>query len=147
MVHKSISLIFMFFLLGAALFIFPGCDASEVNKQNSVTSGTTSGSGSSGGAPANVTIFPGSNSLAAGATTTITVIITDASGKRTDASVLLTSSGGGTFNGTSNSTLNGNTLGGILIVNYTAPSTSTNDEVAATVAGTALKGTTMISVF
>lgn len=146
MFHKSISSIFLFFLLSAALFLFLGCDVSDINKQNSVSSGTTTGSGSSGGPAANVTIYAGNNAIATNATTTITVIITDASGRRTDASIILTSSRKGTFNGTTNSTLNGNTIGGILIVNYTAPLASTDDEITATVAGTILKGTTIITV-
>jgi hypothetical protein len=132
------------FLLIAALFIFLGCDVSDTNKQNSVTSGTTTGSGSSGGPPANVTVVAGNNTLAAGATTTITVIVTDSSGKRTDASIILTSSQKGTFNGT-NTTLNGNTVGGIFIVNYTAP-TASDDIITATVTGTIVKGTTIISI-
>ncbi len=144
MSHKSISPVFLLLLLSAALFIFLGCDNSDINKQNSVTSGTTSGSGSSGGAAANVTISAGSNSIAVGATTTITVIVTDASGKRTDASIILTSSRAGTFNG-SNVTLIGNTTGGVFIADYKAPSTATDDTITATVAGTILQGTVVIT--
>ncbi len=144
MSHKSISLIFLFLLLMCRPFYFPGCNSSDINNQNSVTSGTTSGSGSSGGAAANVTIFAGDNVIAVGATTTITVIMTDASGKRTDASIILTSSRGGTFNG-SNVTLIGNTKGGIFIADYKAPSTPTDDTITATVSGTILKGITIIT--
>ncbi len=145
MFHKSHSPIFLVFLLSAVLFIFLGCDSSDVNKQSSVTSGTTTGYGSSGGAAANITVSAGNTNIATGVTTTITVIITDSSGKRTDASIILTSSQGGTFNG-SNVTLVGNTLGGIFIADYKAPSTSTEDEVTAAVAGTTLKGSTMITI-
>jgi hypothetical protein len=145
MFHKSRYSFFLLFLLGVALVISLGCDVSDDNKKNSITSGTTTGSGSSGGAASNVTIFAASNSLAAGATTTITVIITDASGKRTDASIILTSSRGGTFNG-SNATLVGNTVGGIFTADYKAPGASTEDEISAMVAGTVLKGTTIISI-
>jgi len=138
--------IFLFFLLGAALVISLGCEVSDVNKQNSVSSGTTSGSGSSGGAAANVTVTAANNTIVSGGTTTITVIVTDTSGRRTDASIILTSSAKGTFNGTTNTTLNGNTLGGILIVNYTGSSTFIDDEITATVAGTNIKGSTIISI-
>jgi hypothetical protein len=132
-------------MIGAVIFLFLGCDVSDMNKQNSISSGTTTGYGSSGGAAAQVTISAGNNSLASGATTTITVIVTDGSGRRTDASIILTSSGGGTFNG-SYTTLNGNTMGGSFIANYKAPSISIDDEVTATVAGTMLKGATIITV-
>jgi hypothetical protein len=145
MSHKSLYSIFLFLLLGAALIISLGCDVSDVNKQNSVTSGTTSGSGSSGGAPANVFVTAANNTISSGATTTITVILTDASGRRTDASVTLTSSSGGTFNGT-NATLNGNTVGGLFTADYKAPSLSIDDVITATVSGTLLKGTTIITV-
>ena len=144
MSRKSISPFFLFLLVSAALFIFLGCNNSDINKQNSVTSGTTSGSGSSGGAATNVTVNAASNSIAVGATTIITVIVTDASGKRTDASIILTSSRGGTFNG-SNVNLIGNTTGGIFIADYKAPSTATDDTISATVAGTILQGITIIT--
>jgi hypothetical protein len=67
------------------------------------------------------------------------VILTDASGRRTDASIILTSSGGGTFNGT-NTTLSGNTLGGFFSATYTAPTVTlqTDTEIAATVSWTTL---------
>jgi hypothetical protein len=155
MSHKSFLSIILCFLLGAVLFFFMGCDVSDVNNQSSVTSGTTTGSGSSGGTPANVTVTAGSNTLATNATTTITVIVTDAAGRRTDASIILTSSMGGTFNETSTSnggtslkstTLNGNTSGGILIAEYKAPGIATEDEITATVTGTAVRGTTIITV-
>ncbi len=145
MKNRSILLAFLFILLTAALFIFSGCEGKDINKQDSVSSGTSTGSGSSGsgGAPANVTIFPGNNAVAVGATTTITVIITDASGRRTDASVILTSARGGTFNGT-NVILTGNTSGGIFIAEYKAVNAG-DDTVTATVTGTTLTGTTIIS--
>lgn len=152
MSHKSLYSIFLFFLVMTALILFLGCNVSDVNQQTSLSSGTTTGSGSSGGAPAFVTVYAASNSLAGGATTTITVIVTDASGKRTDASITLTSSIGGTFNASgdvSSPVLNGNTVGGVFIADYKAPSISGNDEVTATVltgAGTFLRGTTIISV-
>jgi hypothetical protein len=148
MFHKSISSIFLFFLTGAVLFIFPGCDATDINKQNSVTSGTTTGTGSSGGAPANVSVTTGNNPIASGATTTVTVILTDSSGRRTDASIILTSSRGGTFNGT-NTTLSGNTLGGFFSATYTYSGTITEQvetEITATVSWTTVRGSTTITI-
>ncbi len=59
MSHKSVSSLFLFLLLSASFFLFPGCDSSDINKQSSVTSGTSTGSGSSGGAAANVTVDAG----------------------------------------------------------------------------------------
>ncbi len=139
------------FLLGAALVISLGCNVSDVNKQNSVGSGTTSGSGSSGGAVANVSVTAGNNTMISNGTTTITVILTDASGRRTDAAIILTASLGGTFtfNGTTNTTFSGYTVGGILIVTYTAPSigTQTPTEIdAMVVSGTPLQGSTIITI-
>lgn len=146
MSHKSVLCIFLFFLLGTVFFVFLGCEVSDINKKDSVTSGTSTGSGSSGsgGAPASVTVNAGSNSLGTGATTTITVIVTDASGRRTDASLILTSSLGGTFNG-SNAILNGNTSGGVFVADYKAVN-SGEDEVSATVSGAGPKGSTIIII-
>jgi hypothetical protein len=148
MFHKSVSSIFWFVFLGATLFLFLGCETSDINNQESVTSGTSTGSGSSGGAAANVSVTPGNNPIASGATTTITVIITDAAGRRTDASFILTSSHGGTFNGT-NTTLSGGTLGGFFSTTYTysgAITEEVNTEITATVSGTTLKGSTFITI-
>jgi hypothetical protein len=146
MLNKSVVSFLFFFFLGAAFFVFPGCEVSDINKQESVTSGTSTGSGGSGsgGSPASVTVIAGSSVIDVSATTTITVFITDASGKRTDATITLTSSTGGTFNGT-DSVLTGNTLGGVLITQFKASAVGEN-EVTATVTGTGLKGSTIISI-
>ena len=149
MSHKSHLSIFLFFFLVATLILFLGCNVSDVNQQTSISSGTTTGSGSSGGAPANITVYAASNSLIGEATTTITVIVTDASGKRTDTSLTLTSSIGGTFNTTGDTSypvLNGTTIGGVFIADYKAPAISGTDEVTATVSGTNVRGSTIITV-
>jgi len=154
-VIKILSSIIVVFLLGAALVISLGCDVLDINKQNSVGSGTTTGFGSSGGPVAKVSVTTANNTIVAYGTTTITVILTDASGRRTDASIILTASGGGTFNGTTGTitgngtgTLTGSTLGGILIVTYTAGyiNTQTDIEIDATVSGTTLRGSTIITI-
>jgi hypothetical protein len=148
MVHKTILSFFLFFLLCSALVSLLGCDASDVNQQNSVASGTTTGYGSSGGVPANVSVTAGNNPIASGSTTTITVILTDSSGRRTDASIILTSARGGTFNGT-NTTLSGNTLGGFFSATYTYLGTITEQmetEITATVSWTTLRGSTLITI-
>jgi len=159
MSHKSLFSIYLFFFIGAALVISLGCDVLDINKQNSVGSGTTTGFGSSGGPVANVSVTAATNTMVSTGSTTITVILTDASGRRTDASIILTSSGGGTFNGITGTTTNGagtatftgSTLGGILTAIYTAPSLSNspnpiNTEIDATVSGTTLKGSTFITI-
>ncbi|MCG6538427.1 MAG: hypothetical protein L7F78_27855 [Syntrophales bacterium LBB04] len=129
------------------LLFLMGCNSSDVNKQSSITSGTTTGSGSSGGAAAKVTVTSGNNQLVSGGTTTITVIITDSQGKRTDATITLTSSRGGSFNNsTTYTTWSGNTIGGSLIITYTAPSDTIDTEITAAVTGTSIKGSTIISI-
>jgi hypothetical protein len=153
MIPKKMTLIAAVLLFTCSFFLFSGCEVSDVNKQDSLSSGTTSGYGSSGGPAANIILYAASNNLAVGATTTLTVVVTDGSGRRTEASIILTSSRGGTFNegqtgekpNPGGPSYNGNTTGGILIADYTAK-TSGDDEVTASVAGTALKATIIISV-
>jgi hypothetical protein len=128
------------------LFFLMGCSPSDVNKQSSLTSGTITGSGTSGGAAANVAVTAGNRQLVSSGTTSITVIITDSQGRRTDATITLTSSRGGTFNGSTNATWSGNTLGGALIASYTAPGDTVDTEITATVIGTNIKGSTSISI-
>jgi hypothetical protein len=128
-----------------ALLFLMGCSPSDVNKQSSITSGTTTGSGTSGGAAAQVAVTAGNNQLVSSGITSLTVIITDSQGRRTDATITLTSSRGGTFNGT-NTTLSANTFGGALITTYTAPAGTIDDVITATVIGTNIKGSTIINV-
>ncbi|MBI5604480.1 MAG: hypothetical protein HY879_14125 [Deltaproteobacteria bacterium] len=139
--------ILFFFLSLLALLALWGCNVSDVNKKDSVSSGTTTGSGSSSGTAAMVTVTVGNNPIASGATTSLTVIVTDSQGRRTEATIILTSSRGGTFNGT-DTTLSGSTFGGALIATYTAPSVSTQTdiELAAVVPGTTVRGTTILTV-
>lgn len=132
-----------------ALFSLIGCTISDNNKQDSLTSGTISGFGSSGGPAARVSLIVGNNPVGSGATTTITIIITDSRNRRTDASIILTSSGGGFFNGsTSNTSLNGNTLGGSFIATYTAPTITGQADIVitATVSGRAISGSVSLTV-
>jgi hypothetical protein len=146
MLNKSLSLIF---LILSMLIALSGCDNSDVNNKNSITSGTTTGFGSSGGSVTNVTVTAGNSTIASEATTIITVIITDRNNKRTDDSIILTSSRAGYFNGDStNTTLNEYTLGGVLVATYTAPSVTsqTDTEITAMVKGTTIKGTTIITI-
>jgi len=131
-------------LIIIALFFLWGCSSSDVNSQRSISSGTTTGFGSSGGAAVQITVTPASNPIGSGATTTLTVTVTDAQGRRTDATITLTSSGGGTFNGTP-TTFSANTLGGSLIVTYT-PSATGSIEIVATVNGTAIRASVTLSV-
>ncbi|MEW6188426.1 MAG: hypothetical protein AB1585_22135 [Thermodesulfobacteriota bacterium] len=144
MLPKKIAFTAGLLWLTFSFFLLSGCEVSEVNKQDSLSSGTTSGYGSSGGPAANITLYAANNNLVSGATTTLTVVVTDGSGRRTDASIILTSTRGGTFNGT-DTTLIGTTSGGAFIADYKA-NYAGDDEVTATVAGTALKATIVISV-
>ena len=142
---KRLSLAVFLGLTMFFLFVLSACDIINNKDPDSVSSGTWSGYGSSGGGPAaNIALGAASTNLYAGATTTITVVVTDAQGRRTDASVVFNSSLGGTFNG--NAVLNGTTLGGILTVDYKAPSVAGEDEVTATVIGTSIKGTLIIRI-
>lgn len=149
---KILSSITVVFLLGAALVISLGCNVSDVNKQNSVGSGTTTGFGSSGGTVANVAVSATANTMYAGGTTVITVILTDSKGNRTDATIILTSSAGGTFNGSTNTSLTGSTSGGALTTTFTAPSPYSysgetfNTVITSTVAGTNIQGSIPLAI-
>ena len=98
MPNKSFSFISLFLLMVVALLGLMGCNSSGVNSKDSVTSGTTTGFGGSGGTAAQVTVLAGNSQIAwVVGTTPITVIVTDSQGRRTDASIILTSSLGGSF--------------------------------------------------
>jgi hypothetical protein len=148
MLNRYRALISFCGLIAIALLFLTGCSSSDNSDKTSISSGTITGSGSSGGAAAKVVVTAGNSQIVSGGTTTITVIITDAQGRRTDATVTLTSSGMGTFNGASDVTFSGNTIGGSLIVNYTAsvPTATSNTEITATVNGTNIKGSTIIGI-
>ena len=100
MANKSFSFISLFLLMVVALFGLMGCNSSGANSKDSITSGTTTGFGGSGGTAAQVTVLAGNSEIAFGVgTTPITVIVTDSQGRRTDASIILTSSQRGIFRG------------------------------------------------
>ncbi len=80
MPNKSFSFISLFLLMVIALFGLMGCN-SDANNKNSITSGTTTGFGGSGGTAAQVTVVAGNSQIANGGTTPITVIVTDSSRK------------------------------------------------------------------
>jgi|GEM_PF-2968508 hypothetical protein len=142
---KRLSLAVFLGLTMFFLFLLSACDIVNNKDPDSVSSGTWSGYGSTGGGPAtNIALSAASTNLYTGATTTITVVVTDAQERRTDASILLNSSLGGTFNG--NAVLNGTTSGGIMTVDYKAPSVAGEDEVTAQVIGTSIKRTLIISI-
>ena len=144
MLNKFRALIAPCGLIVLALLFLTGCSSSDNSNKTSISSGTITGSGSSGGAAAQVSVTAASNPIGSTATTTITVIVTDAQGRRTDASIIVTSNGGGTFNGSA-TTVNANTLGGVLIVTY-KPDTTGDIEIAVTVTGTSVRGSTILTV-
>ena len=137
-------LAFLFNLIGL------GCSSDSNNTKNSLTSGTIAGSGGSGLPPATITVVAGNSELAAsGGTTTITVMVTDSRGARTEATFYLTSSLGGNFiiNGEKKSgTIVGTTTGGIFITSFEAGGVLGNTEIAATIPGTPLRGSTNINI-
>ena len=112
-----ILLAFLFQLIGL------GC-GNESNNRDSLSSGTHTGSGGSGLPPATITVVAGSNELAAsGGITTITVVVTDSRGARTEATFYLTSSLGGSFvvdSEKKSGTIVGTTTGGIFITTFEA---------------------------
>ena len=144
MPNKSFSFISLFLLMVIALFGLMGCN-SDANNKNSITSGTTTGFGGSGGTAAQVTVLAGNTQIANGGTTPILIIVTDAQGRRTDASIILTSSRGGSFtvtstnttstnvtttsstitSATTNTVLQGPTVGGSLSTTFTFTAAST----------------------
>ena len=126
-----------------------GCGDSN-NDSSSLSSGTTTGSGGSGQSPATITVSAGSRELAGGGfTTTLTVIVTDSRGARTNATFYLTSSLGGNFvvdSEKKGGTIVGTTTNGIFITTYESGVVLGDTEITAAVPGTALRGTTTISI-
>jgi hypothetical protein len=139
-------------LFGLILFSFlflSGCSSDGSNSKESLTSGTTTGFGNSTGPVANLLISIGSNPIGNGATTTVTVLLTDSQGRKTDGTVILTSNGGGNFSAlggtTSASTITAGTTGGSLVVTYT-PSAAGQFEIAASVVGSNIRGAAILTV-
>jgi hypothetical protein len=136
-------LAFLFNLIGL------GC-GSESNNKDSLTSGTHTGSGGSGLPPAAITVVAGNNELAAsGGTTTITVMVTDSRGARTEATFYLTSSLGGSFivdSEKKSGTIVGTTTGGIFITSFEAGAVLGDTVIAATIPGTPLRGSFIITI-
>ena len=126
-----------------------GC-GSESNNKDSLTSGTHTGSGGSGLPPAAITVVAGNSELAAsGGTTTITVLVTDSRGARTEATFYLTSSLGGNFiidSEKKSGTIVGTTTGGIFITSFEAGGVLGDTEIAATIPGTSLRGSFTINI-
>ncbi len=115
---------------------------------DSVSSSTISGFGTGGGAPAQVIVSASNPTIASGGSTTIEVFVTDAAGRRTEASIILTSSRGGSFNG-DHATITAGTVNGYYLATYTYSGTVTEaieTEITATVAGTTLRGSCVISI-
>jgi hypothetical protein len=125
--------------------LLSGCSPSDTQNKTSIASGTTTGSGTSGGPAASVVVTAGSRQLVTGGTTPLTVTVTDSSGRRTDATITLTSTRGGTFSDSTTPTWTGQTIAGVLIVNFTAPSDPIETEIVAMVVGTTVRGSTTIT--
>jgi hypothetical protein len=149
---KAIFILFILFL--AALLTGQGC-GSDTNNKNSLTSGTNTGGGGSGLPPAAITVVAGNSELAAEGITTITVMVTDSRGARTEATFYLTSSRGGNFiidGATKSGTIVGTTTGGIFITTFEAigifvgTADGVPTEIAATIPGTSLRGSTTINI-
>jgi hypothetical protein len=140
--YRLLSVFPLIVLMVSVLFVLSGCNSSDVNKQDSVSSGTSTGFGS-GDPVSQVTVTAGSSQIFSGGSSSLTVITTDNQGRRSDAFVILSSSGGGTF-----VTSTGSTAGGILTTTYTAPTITSpiDTEITATVVGTNIKGSTIISI-
>jgi hypothetical protein len=118
--------------------------SSSGNDKESYSSGTTTGSGTGGGTPALVTVTASNNQISAfNGKTTVMVVVTDSSGRRTEAQVIMSSTLGGTF-----SNENGLAVGGVFITTYEATGGNLGTtEVTATVLGnTLLKGATLITL-
>ena len=142
------SIFLLLFLLGLQLVGW-GCGDSN-NDKNSLTSGTTTGGGGSGLAPATISVTAGNRELAGGgSSTTLTIIVTDNRGARTDATFYLTTSLGGNFvvNGDKKGgTINGTTVNGIFITTFESGVVLGDTEIAASIPGTAIRGTTTITI-
>jgi hypothetical protein len=136
----SIRALLTIFALG--IFLLTSCSSSG-NDKESYSSGTTTGSGTAG-PPAFVTVSASNNQISAfNGKTTVMIIVTDSSGRRTEAQVIMSSTLGGTF-----SNENGLAVGGVFITTYEATGGNIgNTEITATVLGTYLiKGSTLISL-
>ncbi len=148
-IHSSKTNLTLFLLALLFNLIGLGC-GSDSNNKDSISSGTHTGSGGSGLPPAAITVVAGNNELAAsGGTTTITVMVTDSRGARTEATFYLTSSLGGNFvidSGTKSGTIVGTTTGGIFITSFEAGGVLGNTEIAATIPGTSLRSSFTINI-
>jgi hypothetical protein len=142
------AVLILILLLGLPL-VGGGCGDSG-NDKTSISSGTTTGGGGSGLAPAAISVTAGNRLLAAGGfTTTLTIIVTDNRGARTDATFYLTSSLGGNFviNGEKKGgTIVGTTTNGIFITTFESGTILGDTEIAAFIPGTTLRGTTTITL-
>lgn len=146
---KSIFTLFLFVI--AAHLTGLGCSNQANNNKDSLTSGSQTGGGGSGLPPAVITVVAGNSELAATGRTTVTVMVTDSRGARTEATFYLTSSFGGNFvigDGTSatSGTIVGTTTGGIFITSFVPGGVVGTTEIAATVPGTLLRGSTTINL-
>jgi hypothetical protein len=142
------SVLILLFLLSLP-WVGGGCGDSS-NDKSSIASGTTTGGGGSGLAPAAISVTAGNRELAGGgSSTTLTIIVTDNRGARTDATFYLTTSLGGNFvvNGDKKGgTINGTTTNGIFITTFESGVVLGDTEIAASIPGTALRGTTTITI-
>lgn len=147
-IHFEPTVFILIFLVGLQL-IAGGCGDSG-NDKTSISSGTTTGGGGSGSAPARISVSAGNRELAAGGfTTTLTVIVTDSRGARTDATFYLTSSLGGNFivdGEKKGGTIVGTTINGIFITTFESGVVLGDTEIAASIPGTAIRGTTIITL-
>jgi hypothetical protein len=147
--HFRPTALLLFLLIGLQLMSW-GCGDSG-NDKSSISSGTTTGGGGSGQAPAAISVTAGNRQLAGGGfTTTITVIVTDSRGARTDATFYLTTSLGGNFivdGEKKGGTIVGTTTNGIFITTFESGVIINADtEIAASIPGTSVRGTTTISI-
>jgi hypothetical protein len=148
-IHSSKTNLTFFLLAFLFNLIGLGC-GSDSNNKDSLSSGTHTGSGGSGLPPAAITVVAGNNELAAsGGATTITVLVTDSRGARTEATFYLTSSLGGNFiidSEKKSGTIVGTTTGGIFITSFEAGGVLGSTEIAATIPGTSLRGSFTINI-
>ena len=148
-IHSSKTNLTLLLLVFLVNLIGLGC-GNESNNKDSLSSGTHTGSGGSGLPPASITVVAGNRELAAsGGTTTITVLITDSRGARTEGTFYLTSSLGGTFvvdSAKKSGTIVGTTTGGIFITTFEAGGVLGDTEIAATIPGTPLRGSFTITI-
>ena len=149
-IHSSKTNLTLFLLAFLFNLIGLGCGSDSNNTKDSLTSGTHTGSGGSGLPPAAITVVAGNSELAAsGGTTTITVMVTDSRGARTEATFYLTSSLGGSFiidSEKKSGTIVGTTTGGIFITSFEAGGVLGNTEIAAAIPGTSLRGSFTINI-